>query len=152
MYPDQYTIKTIQQPMTRGEVFYALANYLWSEDIKEGGIYHTIAVKNETPAFRDNLKTITIFNPDISKDGPKSYGWIRQLTEADPADGVPMDFYPSIMCLKDKGILLATMVKASGMIPYEAEVLALFERLQRYGEKKERNDRTILSRSYHQKV
>ena len=138
VYPDQYTKKTIQQPMTRGEVFYALANYLWSEDIKEGGIYHTIAVKNETPAFRDNLKTITIFNPDISKDGPKSYGWIRQLTEADPADGVPMDFYPSIMCLKDKGILLGNNGESKWHDPItRAEVLALFERLAKvWGEER----------------
>ena len=116
------------KPMTRGEVYYALANYMWSEQIKEGGIYHTMAIKNETPAFRDNQKTIIILNPDISKDGPKSYGWFRQLTDADPADGGPMDFYPSIMCLKDKGILLGNNGESKWHAHItRAEVLALFE-------------------------
>lgn len=56
IYPDQYTRETIVKPMTRGEVFYALANYLWSEEIREGGKYHAIAANNEAPAFSDTKK------------------------------------------------------------------------------------------------
>ncbi|MBP7175081.1 MAG: right-handed parallel beta-helix repeat-containing protein [Thermoclostridium sp.] len=132
VYPDLYTKQTILQPMTRGEVIYALANFLWGEDIREGGKYHNIAVANETPAFNDTMKTITISNPDAGNIGPKSYSWYKQLVLAaeNPKAGVPMDFYPAIICLKNKGILLGNNGDSKWQDPItRAEVLALFERL-----------------------
>ena len=132
VYPDLYTRETILQPMTRGEVIYALANFLWSEDIRAGGKYYTLAESNETPAFNDTVKTIYISNPDAGNDGEKCYCWYKQLMKAtkSPENGVPMDFYPSIICLKDKGILLGNNGDSKWNDPItRAEVLALFERL-----------------------
>jgi hypothetical protein len=132
VYPDLYTRETILQPMTRGEVIYALANFLWSEDIREGGKYYIFAENNETPAFNDTLKTIYISNPDAGNDGEKCYCWYKQLIKAtqNPENGVPTDFYPSIICLKDKGILLGNNGDSKWNAPItRAEVLALFERL-----------------------
>jgi hypothetical protein len=132
VYPDLYTRETILQPMTRGEVIYALANYLWPEDIREGGKYYTLAKSNEKPAFNDTLKTIYISNPDEGNDGPKCYCWYKQLMDVveNPEEGVPMDFYPSIICLKDKGILRGNNGDSKWNDPItRAEVLALFERL-----------------------
>jgi hypothetical protein len=130
VYLDQYTRESLLKPMTRGEVFYALANFLWSEELREGGKYHNMAVINETPAFNDTLKTIDISNPDAGNNGPKSYSWYKQLMNADPQNGVPMDFYPSILCLKEKGILLGNNGDSKWNDPISrAEVLALFERL-----------------------
>jgi hypothetical protein len=132
VYPDLYTRETILQPMTRGEVFYALANFLWSEDIREDGKYYTLAESNETPAFNDTVKTIYMSNPDAGNEGEKCYCWYKQLMKAaeNPENGVPMDFYPSIICLKEKGILLGNKgdSKWNDQIT-RAEVLALFERL-----------------------
>ncbi|NLN65085.1 MAG: hypothetical protein GX144_06725, partial [Clostridiaceae bacterium] len=82
VYPDLYTRQTILQPMTRGEVFFALANFLWSEDIREGGKYYTLAESNETPAFNDTVKTIYMSNPDAGVEGPKCYCWYNQLMNA----------------------------------------------------------------------
>jgi hypothetical protein len=76
--------------------------------------------------------TITISNPDAGNDGPKCYLWFKQLMNAakNPEAGVPMDFYPSILCLKDKGILLGNNGDSKWNDPItRAEVLALFERL-----------------------
>jgi hypothetical protein len=132
IYPDLYTSETIVKPMTRGEVFYALANYLWKEDIQQGGKYHTMAVSNEDPAFSDTVKTIYMTNPDAGNDGEKCYCWYKQLVYAaeNPENGVPMDFYPAIMCLKDKGILLGNNGESKWYDPISrAEALALFERL-----------------------
>jgi chitodextrinase len=134
VYPDLYTRQTILQPMTRAEVIYALTNSLWKDEIREGGTYYLLAEINETPAFNDTLKTITISNPDAGNDGPKCYLWYKQLMFAveNPENGVPMDFYPSIMCLKDKGILLGNNGDSKWNDPItRAEVLALFERLAR---------------------
>jgi len=132
VYPDLYTRETINRPMLRGEVFYALANFLWKEDIQKGGKYYNMAVLNETPAFNDTIKTIYISNPDAGNNGPKSYSWYKQLMNAaqNPENGVPMDFYPSIMCLKDKGVLFGNNGDSKWYDPItRAEVLALFERL-----------------------
>ncbi|NMA32984.1 MAG: hypothetical protein GX940_00310, partial [Clostridiaceae bacterium] len=46
IYPDIYDREAIVKPMTRGEVFYAMANYLWKEDIRPGGKYYNMALKN----------------------------------------------------------------------------------------------------------
>ena len=58
--------------------------------------------------------------------------WYNQLMYAaeNPENGVPMDFYPSIICLQEKGILLGNKgdSKWNDQIT-RAEVLALFERL-----------------------
>ncbi len=132
IYVDQYTSETIVKPMTRGEVFYALANYLWKEDIHQSGKYHTIAANNEDPAFSDTLKAVTIANTDAGGSAAKSYQWYKQLMSAteNPEAGVPMDFYPAIMCLKDKGILLGNNGESKWYDPISrAEALALFERL-----------------------
>lgn len=127
VHPDQYTRETLLKPMTRGEVFYALAAFLWNEDIQEGGKYHTMAVLNKKPAFSDTLKTIHLSH---SPADARLKSWYRQLTDADPANGVPMDFYPSIICLKEKGILLGNNGESKWHDPISrAEVLALFERL-----------------------
>ena len=132
VHPDQYTKETILKPMTRGEVIYALANLLWNEDIQEGGKYYNMAVVNDNPAFYDTMKTITISNPDVGTIGHKTYSWYKQLVLAaeNPKAGVPMDFYPAILCLKDKGILLGNKGDSKWNDPItRAEVLALFERL-----------------------
>ena len=132
VYQDQYTRETIVKPMTRGEVFYALANYLWREDIHEGGKYHTIAVINENPAFNDTMKTVDIADHDAEGSAAKSYNWYKEmiLASENPKAGVPMDFYPAIMCLKDKGILLGSSGESKWYDPISrAEALALFERL-----------------------
>jgi hypothetical protein len=134
VYPDLYTRESILQPMTRGEVIYALANSLWKEELREGGTYYMLAEINENPAFNDTLKTIHISNPDEGNDGPKCYCWYKQFMYAaeNPEMGVPMDFYPSIMCLKDKGILLGNNGESKWYDPItRAEALALFERLAR---------------------
>jgi hypothetical protein len=134
VYPDLYTKETILQPMTRGEVIYALTNSLWKDEIREGGTYYLLAEINENPAFNDTLKTIHISNPDAGNDGPKCYCWFKQFIYAteNPEMGVPMDFYPSIMCLKDKGILLGNNGESKWYDPItRAETLALFERLAR---------------------
>jgi hypothetical protein len=71
-------------------------------------------------------------NPDAGVEGPKCYCWYNQLMNAaeNPENGVPMDFYPSILCLKDKGILLGNNGDSKWNDPItRAEVLALFERL-----------------------
>jgi chitodextrinase len=132
IYPDQYTRESIQKPMTRGEVFYALANYLWSEDIQEGGKYYQMAVDNKPSAFGDTTKTVNLTKPEANGSTAKSYNWYSQLVRAleNPEAGVPMDFYPSIMCLKDKGILLGNKGESKWNDPISrAEALALFERL-----------------------
>ncbi len=129
VHPDQYTKETIVKPMTRGEVFYALAQYLWTKDISEGGKYHAMALKNENPAFSDTIKTIDLSRSVGSDTGD---GWYMQLMNAarDHALGVPMDFYPAIICLKDKGILQGNNGESRWYDPItRAEVLALFERL-----------------------
>ena len=132
VYLDQYTRETLLKPMTRGEVIYALANFLWNEDIRKGGKYYTLAERNENPAFGDTLKTIVISNPDTENTGAEGYNWYKQFMNAaqNPENGVPMDFYPSIICLKDKGILLGNNGDSKWYDPItRAEVLALFERL-----------------------
>ena len=134
IYPDQYTSETIQKPMTRGEVFYALAQYLWREDISEGGKYYKMTVEKKNPAFSDTSKTVNIANTDANGATVKSYSWYKQLVSAaeKPEAGVPMDFYPAIMCLKDKGILLGNNGESKWYDPISrAEALALFERLAR---------------------
>ncbi len=143
VYPELYTRQAILQPMTRGEVFFALANFLWNEDIQPGGKYYTLAESNETPAFNDTVKTIYMSNPDAGSDEPKCYCWYNQLIYAteNPENGVPMDFYPSILCLKDKGILLGNNGDSKWYDPItRAEVLALFERLAKvWGEESNKN-------------
>ncbi len=132
VYLDQYTRETLLKPMTRGEVIYALANFLWNEDIRKGGKYYTLAERNENPAFGDTLKTIVISNPDTENTGAEGYNWYKQFMNAaqNPENGVPMDFYPSIICLKEKGILLGNNGDSKWNDPItRAEVLALFERL-----------------------
>lgn len=134
VHPDQYTRETILKPMIRGEVIYALANLLWNEDIQEGGKYYNMAVVNDNPAFNDTIKTITISNPDVGTIDHKAYSWYKQLVLAaeNPKAGVPMDLYPAILCLKDKGILLGNKGDSKWNDPItRAEVLALFERLAR---------------------
>lgn len=130
LHPEQYTRELLLKPMTRGEVIYALANFLCHEDIQEGGRYHNMAVINEKPAFKDTLKTIYIQGSEGT--GANKPNWFALLASAaeKPENGVPMDFYPSIMCLKDKGILLGNNGDSKWQDHISrAEVLALFERL-----------------------
>ena len=110
--------------MTRGEVFCAMADCLWKEDIRPGGKYYNMALKNETPAFSDTAKTIDITGADAQSTGAggaEAGGsqWFERYLRAaaNPKAGVPMDIYPAIICLKDKGIPWGTMAKASGMTP-----------------------------------
>ncbi len=138
IYPDQYTRETIVEPMTRGEVFYALANYLWRDDIREGGKYHTMAANNEEPVFSDTVKTITLpKGGDIDSKNSWYSGLMRAVQ--DPAAGVPMDFYPAIVCLKDNGILIGNNGESKWYEPVtRAEALALFERLAKvWGEEED---------------
>jgi hypothetical protein len=128
-HPDDCTKDTVLKPMTRGEVFFALANFLCKNDIQEGGKYYNMAAINDKPAFNDTVKTVYLSGPDGDR---KSYNWYRQLAYAaeHPEMGVPMDFYPSILCLKDKGILLGNNGESKWQDPItRAEVLALLERL-----------------------
>lgn len=57
----------------------------------------------------------------------------------DPAAGVPMDFYPAIVCLKDNGILIGNNGESKWYEPVtRAEALALFERLAKvWGEEED---------------
>ena len=99
---------------------------------------------NENPSFNDTVKTIYIANPDSGNNGSKSYLWYKQLMDAaaNPENGVPMDFYPSIICLKDKGILLGNSGDSRWYDPItRAEALALFERLAKvWGEESSKPD------------
>jgi hypothetical protein len=144
VYPDLYTRETIQKPMIRGEVIHALANFLWGEELQAGGKYYILAEMNENPSFNDTVKTIYIANPDSGNNGSKSYLWYKQLMDAaaNPENGVPMDFYPSIICLKDKGILLGNSGDSRWYDPItRAEALALFERLAKvWGEESSKPD------------
>ncbi|MBP7175130.1 MAG: S-layer homology domain-containing protein [Thermoclostridium sp.] len=128
-YPEQITREFILKPMTRGEVFHALAATLWRDDIEANGRYYETALINKNPAFSDTQKVTFLINPQ-GEEG--SFWWFNQLEDAvkNPERGVPMDFYPAIFCLKDKGILLGNngSSKWNSSIT-RAEVLALFERL-----------------------
>ena len=108
VHPDQYTRETLLKPMTRGEVFYALAAFLWNEDIQEGGKYHTMAVLNKKPAFSDTLKTIHLSH---SPADARLKSWYRQLTDAESCQRCADGFYPSIICLKEKEFLAITVSK-----------------------------------------
>ena len=62
----------------------------------------------------------------------KSCRWYKEMILAleNPGAGVPMDFYPAIMCLKDKGIRQGNNGESKWNDPISrAEALALFERL-----------------------
>jgi len=128
-HPDQLTQDIVKKPMIRGEVFYAMASYLWKEDIAAGGKYYNMAVLNDTPAFADTVKTFELSKLEGTKENDS---WYEKLTYAadHPELGVPMDFYPAILCLKDKGILLGNNGYSKWNDPItRAEVLALLERL-----------------------
>lgn len=139
IYPDIYDREAIAKPMTRGEVFCAMADCLWKEDIRPGGKYYNMALKNETPAFSDTAKTIDITGADAQSTGAGGTGaggsqWFERYLRAaaNPKAGVPMDIYPAIICLKDKGILLGNNGESKWYDPISrAEALALFERLAR---------------------
>jgi hypothetical protein len=130
IYPEQYTRDILLKPMTRGEVIYALANFLWHEDIHEDGKYHNMAKTNENPAFTDTVKTIFLRGSEGAEtNNPNWFALLANAAEK-PENGVPMDFYPSIICLRDKGILLGNNGESKWQNSISrAEVLALFERL-----------------------
>jgi hypothetical protein len=78
------------------------------------------------------MKTVDIADHDAEGSAAKSYNWYKEmiLASENPKAGVPMDFYPAIMCLKDKGILLGSSGESKWYDPISrAEALALFERL-----------------------